>query len=417
MEAKYPLEVPAIRILQPLGEFYITSLSARVLLDLTFSEPLRVVEDEEEEMRVSLRGTQRPEKPRRLREIARFIETTEAAFPNSIILAANYNQLGELEEDVERRWTIESNGEYPAVRLKIPTLAKLASIVDGQHRLHGFQEASAEKLDMQVPCSIYFDLPNPYQAYLFATINFNQKRVDRSLAYQLFGINVDDEPPESWSPDKAAVFMSRKLNTEPDSSLYHRIIVAAENDEVLRKNRPQGINWAVSTATIVDGILRLFSSNPKRDRDAMNRLAIDRGRTRKVLADDKTPFRALFLACNDALVYTAIKNFFLAIDEVFWKVADENSYIYRTVGLQALFDVLRTLANPALSAKDVSKQFFIQHLPAAQAINFSDAFFVQASGKGRTRMRNAILIKIGRLQIDEIDASPEDLAEYQRVTR
>ena len=91
MEAKYPLEVPAIRILQPLGEFYVTSLSARVLLDLTFSEPLRVVEEEEKEMRVSLRGTQRPEKPRRLQEIARFIETTEAAFPNSIILAANYN--------------------------------------------------------------------------------------------------------------------------------------------------------------------------------------------------------------------------------------------------------------------------------------------------------------------------------------
>ena len=268
---------------------------------------------------------------------------------------------------------------------------------------------------MQLPCSIYFDLPNPYQAYVFATINFNQKKVDRSLAYQLFGIGVEQENPDSWTPDKTAVFMSRKLDTEKDSPLRHRIITAAENDEVLLRNKPPGIDWAVSTATVVDGIMRLFSANPKRDRDEMNRLAVGAGRSRSLLRDDKTPFRSLYLAANDLLIYAAVKNFFSAVDELFWRVAQPGSYIYRTVGIQALFDVLRNIAPLALERKNMSLRFFRDQLVAAEPINFADHFFTQASGRGRTRIRNAIMLKIGRWHPEPNEIDGRELAEYNRV--
>jgi hypothetical protein len=42
---------------------------------------------------------------------------------------------------------------------------------------------------MQLICSIFFELPKPYQAQLFATINSTQKPVDKSLTYELFGYN------------------------------------------------------------------------------------------------------------------------------------------------------------------------------------------------------------------------------------
>lgn len=61
------------------------------------------------------------------------------------------------------------------------------------------------------------DLPLAYQAYLFATININQRKVDKSLAYEQFGYNLDDEEPESWAPDKLAVFFTRRLNLNPES--------------------------------------------------------------------------------------------------------------------------------------------------------------------------------------------------------
>jgi hypothetical protein len=46
---------------------------------------------------------------------------------------------------------------------------------------------------MSLVCSVYFDLPRPFQAQLFATINSTQKRVDRSLTYELFGYNIVEE--------------------------------------------------------------------------------------------------------------------------------------------------------------------------------------------------------------------------------
>ena len=46
---------------------------------------------------------------------------------------------------------------------------------------------------MELLCAIFVDLPKPFQAQLFATINSTQKPVNKSLTYEMFGYNVDDE--------------------------------------------------------------------------------------------------------------------------------------------------------------------------------------------------------------------------------
>ena len=56
-----------------------------------------------------------------------------------------------------------------------------------------------------------------------------------------------------------------KLNTEVDSPLYRRILVAAENDFAISRAEAKAENrWMISTATIVDGITRLISTSPKK---------------------------------------------------------------------------------------------------------------------------------------------------------
>jgi hypothetical protein len=73
-----------------------------------------------------------------------------------------------------------------------------ASIIDCQHRMKGFEYIENEsRLEMDLLCSVFFDLPNPYQAYLFATINGNQKRVDKSLALEQFGYYIENEKKEA----------------------------------------------------------------------------------------------------------------------------------------------------------------------------------------------------------------------------
>jgi DNA phosphorothioation-associated DGQHR protein 1 len=260
-------------------------------------------------------------------------------------------------------------------------------------------------------CAVYFDLPNPYQAYLFATINFNQKKVDRSLAYELFGFDLESEPSTSWSPEKTAVFLSRRLNSEAESPLHNHITVAPLYEETIFEAPANG-SWQVSMATVVDGSLRLFSANPKRDRDQMHRKSVESGRDRTMLEQDGTPLRNLYLNTNDKAIYTAIKNFFVSVNECLWAHATPKSYIKKTAGLQALFEVLVDLLKSFETDKDISVQFFSNYLSKASHVDFGADFF-QTSGKGKTRIKNALELAMEVKTPEEVPQNDRD--DYVRV--
>ena len=417
MSIQFPVRTPALKVVQPLGECFAAVLPAELLLQVTYSDPLRIL-GFSESGDYELKGHQRKLVKERLRAIGRFIDTVEAAFPNSIILAANYNESGELVEDEAVRWSVELTQENEAVgTLIIPSADKLAAIVDGQHRLYGFKEASLEeRRAMPLLTAIYLDLPNPFQAYLFATINANQKPVDKSQTYELYGFNLEDEPPEAWSPEKTAVFLCRKLNTDPTSPLKGHIIVAAQSDAAVEvAARSQKKDWAVSTATVVEGLLRMFSDNPKRDRDLMHRKETGKGRERKLLAteapQDKTPLRQCYVESNDLLIFTLTKHYFTAVSDILWQT-DQRAYIRKTVGIQALFDILKLICPEAIAARDISQQFFAQKLAPCRSINFTDDFF-QASGTGRQRIRNALELKLGLKSL--ADVKETDRLSYKRI--
>jgi DNA phosphorothioation-associated DGQHR protein 1 len=395
------IQLPIIEVKQPLGVFYITSIKASVLLQLVEADPYRVEHDG------SLTGIQRSENKVRLREIANFLLGVESAMPNSIIIAGNTN--ANLEE--KYKWSIhdEKGSKY----LVIPYLVINGSIIDGQHRLRAFELIPQEKLnDFELLCSIYLDLPNPYQAYLFATININQKTVSRSLAYELYGYNLDEENPKSWSPEKVAVFLTRKMNFDKESIFYNHILVAAENDEVLFEIAPKEKEWFVSTASIVDGFLSLFSSKPKSDRDLLQQ-TIAQKRDRSLLPRDNTPLREFYLNGNDKLIFTIVENYFRASYKTLYKV---KSYLFKTVGIQAQFGVLKVILDKRLKEdKDISERYFSAILSSCNTIDFSDNFYT-ASGLGKSRILNSILLMLSFKEFDEI-SNPRDLNDYVRLIR
>ncbi|ETW10753.1 hypothetical protein ATO8_20499 [Roseivivax marinus] len=250
--------------------------------------------------------------------------------------------------------------------------------------------------DMNLLCSVFIDLPKALQAQIFATINSTQKRVDRSLTYELFGYNVSDEDEEYWTPDKLAVFFTRKLATDTASPLQGRITVAPKRDAALEELAEKA-KWRVSTAVIVDGILRLFSSNPKRDANLMRK---DEASPRSALTDgakDRSPLRDVFIEGNDALIYKMVLNYLKASEDVFWKNAREDSFILRTIGVQAIFDILRKIAAEAMDKKDIRVEYFGGVLEGAREIDFAADRFRNPSGSGRTEIRRAIEKAIGIL--------------------
>ena len=419
IQTTYPLTVSAIRVTQPLGTFYVVSLPARVLLDTAYSDRLRAKKSADGQS-YELEGSQRDLLIPRLRDIGTYIATEDSTFPNTIILAPNFvEETGEPAEDddehgIYRRWHIDAVeapgiGNGVSYTLTIPTAEALAPIIDGQHRLFAFNYCGKpDRLDDELVCSIFLDLPKPFQAFLFATINSTQKPVNKSQTYELFGYNIDKEPPEFWSPDKLAVYLARKLNAESDSPLFGRILVAAENDFALTKQegKDQG-KWMVSMATVVEGIARLISQNPKRDRTLFLQQPAGE-RRRKILAlkapSDTAPLRELYLESNDKVVYAAVNNFLRAANELFWSKSPIHSYICKTVGIQALFDILLVLAKDALAVKNFTFSFFIEKLQAASDIDFSNEKFKNASGSGRLLIKNCLLMKLGleRFKLNEM---------------
>ena len=139
-------------------------------------------------------------------------------------------------------------------------------------------------------------------------------------------------------------------------------MVAPKRDSKLEKIAAEA-TWRISTAVAVDGIMRLYSSNPKRD---ANLMCEGDAHTRDVLLEgpkDKSPLRS--------------------------------AYIFRTIGVQAIFDILRKLASDAFEERNISSGYFEKILTPAKEIDFSSTEFQNASGSGRTFIRKAIENAIG----------------------
>jgi hypothetical protein len=204
---------------------------------------------------------------------------------------------------------------------------------------------------------------------------------------------------------------------DPKSPLLHRVQVAAQDDRVLddaAKARHQ--EWSISTATIVEAIMRLISSNPKADRDLLHRSGVGSGRVRSKLREQskpmpKAPLRELYLDVRDIVIYGLVINYLRAADAVFWKHPSPG-FIRKTIGIQALFDVLADLLPDQLATKDLTEKAWLGWLTRAAKIDFSDRLF-NASGSGRGRVKNALLISMARRTLD--DVSPELRADFRRV--
>lgn len=412
---KFPFTTQALRVDQRLGSFFVVVLPSDLLLQVAASDSTKAILSEDG-LGYELEGTQRLIQDKRLNEIADYIDRTDSAFPNSIILAANYDYSTGLDQDEIEAIHLESAGEgaifesdqwhitqdaNQCYTLVIPSAARLAAVIDGQHRLFSFAKASqAARESTSLVCSIYLDLPKALQAQIFAVINSTQKRVDRSLTFELFGYNVSDEAPELWTPDKLAVFLTRKIGTDKESPLAGRVQVAPKRDPGLLQ-LASAAQWRVSTSVIVDGIMRLFSTNPKRDANAMRR---GEARPRGKLVDgprDRSPLRSVYIEGNDALIYKLVLNYLVACENAFWKDASVDSFIFRTIGVQAIFDVLRLVAGKSYEDRDISVAYFEKLLRPAKAIDFSEERFRNPSGSGRSIIRKELEAV---LQLRPVDA-------------
>lgn len=417
------LELDAIEINQPLSKFYAVSIRASLLCNLAFSVPAKYSDK-------ALTGTQRQIKEERTDKISQFVNGVRATFPNSIILGANFHPDGQLADNENERWKlIRTSG---GLKIIIPQDKPMASIIDGQHRLDGFRKSfNNEKnpQDMDLLCSIYFDLPSPEQAEIFATINYNQQKVDKSLAYQLFGYSINaSQNALLWPPETLAVYFSRLLNsnqTSPFIGLIRSGLIELPNrngnDDIMNHVNNTYDQIYISTAAIVEGVVRLYSTDPVGDRYEMNKITLfERGREALKGVKTNAPLRLLYINGNDKAIYEIVENYFNAVKNVFWVNAASGSKVLSTIGILAMFDVLNHILKVIHISKDgCSIAYFTKILLPSGVVDFSNDFF-NTAGIGRTQIRNVILLmieldhEIHKKRINKIN-NANDIDKLRRV--
>lgn len=363
-------EFLAMKVAQPFADYYACVIPSNILKEVSFSLKAKNING-------LIQGVQRSINPKRLHEISKFIDGESAAFPNSIILGANFLENGRYAGE-EQRCLIEDTGKDNVFILKIPKRNEVLSIIDGQHRLYAFDYSESS---MDLLCAIYIDLAMPFQAFLFSTINYNQGKVDKSLAYQLFGYELENEDPSYWPPETLAVYLVRLFNKK--EPLLGRVKYRTADE----KNRKSNVSWRISTAAIVESILSLLSKNPKDDRYLMNSKKYSEGNLtygRSALTDDADyPLRRLYIQGNDKAIQEVLQLALDATNDIFWKKIDDDNFLKKTVGIACIFKFLKdVLIKHGVSKNTIIKEFHDYLSIIKNSEDFSDSTAFPPSTKG-----------------------------------
>lgn len=311
------ISVPALKMIQPMGEFFIAVISHEDLVKISYSDMRDIESDLDEYI-----GIQRKLRADRVKQIEKFVNTIDATFPTSVVLAVP----GDCAEfDAENGiLSLRETDEVP--------FSEIAKILDGQHRIEGLKGFVGEEFEVAITVFVEADIAD--QAYIFATVNLAQTKVNKSLVYDLLDYS------KSRSPQKSCHDIAVALDRLQDSPFHKRI-------KRLGSATPGRVGETLTQATFVNSLLPFVTDDPVGDRD----LLLRGKRLKKALPKDlaKYPFRNLFIDERDHDIAKILLAYFSIVKEKWpraWQSREAGNMLPRTNGFRAL---MRFLKNAYLS--------------------------------------------------------------------
>lgn len=304
-------QLKVLKVEQPQGQFFIGTISAQDLVDITYSD-IRRINKEDRDVEKYL-GIQRPLDKSRVAKIKQYIQSPDASFPTGIVLAVDPKN-AEFNPETSVLVLKEFFTEFENEQHENITLSKIAKVLDGQHRIEAFMNAQGNydislTIDnaFELNVVIYIGLDIDEQANIFATINLAQTKVNKSLVYDLEGLS------KIKSPFRSAHIIAVALDTADESSpLFHRIKRLGVKTEGRENSEP------LTQAVFVESLMKLISDDPFQDRSILLQ-----GKKLNLEIEDvlyKLPFRNLYIDNKDDKIALIIFNYFKSIENK-WPIA------------------------------------------------------------------------------------------------
>jgi DGQHR domain-containing protein len=295
--------LPVIEVVQRIGTFYLASISAKDLFQISYADVRRIGERDVEKYL----GIQRPLDEKRVKQIKKYLGSPDASFPTGIVLSIDqkcteFDNSGKL---ILKPYQGEFTDDVP-----IP-FNKIAQILDGQHRIAAFVNDSGnfdESLwtaigsNFQINVNIFIGIDIDEQANIFATVNLAQTKVNRSLAYDLEGLS------KTRSPFRTCHQIAVALDSaDSRSPLYERI------KRLGVKTKGREASEPLTQAAFVEALVKLISPDAFADR-----ILYLKGKEPSLASIEelsKHPFRNLFIQKKDNDIALIIFNYFSSIRE------------------------------------------------------------------------------------------------------
>lgn len=369
------IEFPALPITQPIGTFWIGSIRARDLVTISYAD-IRRIEQRDIEKFV---GIQRPLSEKRKNELQQYVRTVDASFPTCVILAIDSEALDEHDCPLLQNGQQVVNVRYDEKRkiMAVRNSDGVAQIIDGQHRIAGLEGYGGE---FDVNVAIFIDMDMEDKGNVFATVNLQQTKVSKSLAYDLY------EYARSRSPQKTAHNIAKLFNREDGSPFQQRIKILG--------TAVGGTHEFLTQAAFVERLLPMISSDPMDDRDRLKR-----GKKLERASDSVAKnlvFRNLFVDEQDAKIARILWNYFKAVAERWpnaWASNDPGNVLPRTSGFAALMRFFRPLYNSLGKPGDiVENDTFLSALHKSHLADdaFTRETYVPGTS-GETRLYNDLM--------------------------
>jgi len=321
LDEPYEIELPCVRVSQPIGDFYVASIDSAQLREITYYDVRTMVQGREVDEYL---GIQRQVNPKRVKEIGKYVNTIDACFPTAVILAidgrcASYDEGTRV---LKLKNVIEDGN-------RVVDRTQIARVLDGQHRIEGLFHLEPGHPPFEINVSIFIEMDIESQAYIFSVVNLAQTKVSKSLVYDLF------EYSRSRSPQKTAHTIAVALDRAEASPLHKRI----KRLGVATQGR---FTETLTQATFVEALLPYITPDATKDRD----IYLRGSKPIKASADElrRFIFRNMFLEERDLEIADNLFNYFSAVRSRWpsaWNGSGDGAVLNKTNGFRALMRLFR----------------------------------------------------------------------------
>ncbi|MEB9844370.1 hypothetical protein COD82_19170 [Bacillus cereus] len=376
------MRLPILEVNQDGNVFYISKIKAKDLINISttkvrntyttndYKNYLDEVEDrikkEINEMEIwYLKDTkentniQRKRSEERLKEIGDYISKANSIFPNSIIISLNRkNEADELQDVIK---ITENELEFDESKV-------IATIIDGQHRLGGFNYTDNKDYfleNFELVITIMIDLEVALQAELFGTINGKQKPVSKSILYDLSELSENE-----YTETVTAHLIAKWFNLNKKSPLLNKIKMLGYGE------------GTISQSAFIDALLPLIQEKNFKSLKSMRVFPI---------------FRNAYVRNDTKFIMQQLFNYFSCFSKLFpieWdyqmKRGDKVRFILnKTTGISGILFAYPTIFAYCMYHDNYKKDFICELLEKLKSAEFDFSSDTYSGGSKSTQNKLA----------------------------